>query len=227
MKLGAQISNTRDAASCEVWGCKSGRLGRDFLEPKAMWQHVLAHMECKWCKLCKESVPDMQLEHCFLRCPATRDLRSEAELTELTLKDIKDPKPQEFPQILAFVADVLERHRGSDLEGNAESSEEGKDPVEQIVEPQHSHQQTHERSQPLLSATCTASASLEECKTLHLVLYPKPKRLYDDSPLGPLKEKILQEVASNQVTIIVAPTGCGKSTGRSLGFLSLFLPLLK
>ena len=197
-----------------------------FREPKAMWQHVLSQTECKWCKLCEESVPrEMQLEHCFLQCPAIRDLRSEAELTQLTLQDITDPKPQEFRRVLAFVADVLERHRWqADLEGNAESSDqEEKDPVdpvepvEQMVEDQHRHQQRHQRSQP-----CTASASLQECKTLHLVLYPKPKRLYDDSPLGPLKEKILQEVASNRVTIIVAPTGCGKSTGSSVGFSSGF-----
>ena len=36
---------------------------------------------------------------------------------------------------------------------------------------------------------------------------------YADSPLGSYTQQILEKVASNRVTVIVAPTGCGKSTG--------------
>jgi len=48
---------------------------------------------------------------------------------------------------------------------------------------------------------------------------------YADSPLGSYTQQILATVASNRVTVIVAPTGCGKSTGamavgaKSLGYL--------
>eukprot|EP00438_Fugacium_kawagutii_P026672 Skav231879 [mRNA] locus=scaffold54:270858:272192:- [translate_table: standard] len=52
-----------------------------------------------------------------------------------------------------------------------------------------------------------------EPKILHLVL--QPQRSHDASPLGQWRERILKQVAENRVTIIVAPTGCGKST-RSL-----------
>lgn len=52
-----------------------------------------------------------------------------------------------------------------------------------------------------------------EPKVLHLVL--QPQRSHDASPLGQWRERILKQVAENRVTIIVAPTGCGKST-RSL-----------
>ena len=182
------------------------------------------------------------LEHCFLLCPAIGDLRKEAELTRLTVEDIKYPEPHEFRRVLAFVASVLERHRWqADLEGKAESSDQEKEereknemtkqvekktvePVEQIEEGQQRHKPMHKPLQalqppiPTASTASTASTGQKEqdTKTLHLVLYPKsPKKSYDDSPLGRFRDKILQEVAANRVTIIVAPTGCGKST-RSL-----------
>ena len=94
-----------------------------------MWQHVLAQIDCKLCKLCGESVSEVseiQLEHCFLLCPAISDLR-EAELTRLTVEDVKYPEPHEFRRVLAFVASVLERHRWqADLE-KAESSDQERD----------------------------------------------------------------------------------------------------
>lgn len=57
-------------------------------------------------------------------------------------------------------------------------------------------------------------------KPVCLMLQPQPKisRPYDNSPLGQLRDKILEEVAANRVTIIVAPTGCGKSTRSSIRF---------
>ena len=199
-----------------------------------MWQHVLAQIDCKLCKLCGESVSEVseiQLEHCFLLCPAISDLR-EAELTRLTVEDVKYPEPHEFRRVLAFVASVLERHRWqADLE-KAESSDQERDEREKnekyetkqkekntieeknrIAEGQQRH--TPQAPQPLISTASTAQQKEQDSKTLHLVLYPKGPEKYDDSPLGRFREKILQEVAANRVTIIVAPTGCGKST-RSL-----------
>eukprot|EP00438_Fugacium_kawagutii_P025951 Skav207676 [mRNA] locus=scaffold1857:356458:367282:- [translate_table: standard] len=123
--------------------------------------------------------------------------------------DIRQPKPQDFRKVMAFVASVLER-RPSGADEDAVVEEQGKD------------DETHEVSKgpeapgTAPSSTTEATSTTElpqssECKTLHLVLYPPPKkRSYDESPLGRLREEILQEVAANRVTIIVAPTGCGK-----------------
>lgn len=56
-------------------------------------------------------------------------------------------------------------------------------------------------------------APTAEPKVLHLVLQPAKRRPYEDSALGLFKETILDSVKRHRVTIIVAPTGCGKSTG--------------
>ena len=199
-----------------------------------MWEHVLcSSMWGTSCQLCGESLSsEMQLQHCLVKCPKISDLRQgECQVTE---EEIRHPEPLDFPRILAFVASVLERHRWLASDSQQESGDQAeadlnmqpKDQREKAEEEETKEKEgtagTAEEnekdriseSQEIVAPAPISSSQSSESKTLHLVL--QPQRSYDDSPLGRFKEKILQEVATNRVTIIVAPTGCGKST-RSLG----------
>ena len=89
-----------------------------------MWQHVLsAQTLCgATCQLCGEPVSDeKQLEHCFLQCPKTDDLRRSQP--SLTAEEIQHPEPHQFRQVLAFVARVLERRRWLAAESDPERRE--------------------------------------------------------------------------------------------------------
>ncbi|CAE6931464.1 unnamed protein product [Symbiodinium natans] len=174
---------------------------------KAMWQGVLAPLGDAHCLMCGEAVPEAaQLEHCCLHCPGTSDLRQ--AVAGVTWEEIRHPEPREFPGILAFVGRVLERRRWL----AAEPDPERRGPSDQDQEAGHVEPndpsmeqdaaQMPER-QPEDPPTRSSQASAA----------PRaPPRSYENSPLGRYRDKILQEVAANRVTILVAPTGCGKST---------------
>ncbi|CAJ1453071.1 unnamed protein product, partial [Effrenium voratum] len=176
---------------------------------KAMWQDLVRRCSASGrCQLCDQDVPsEMQLEHCFVQCP---EISALAEL-RVTPEEVRHPEPQEFPRILACVAGVLERRRWL---ARAKETEEGNTSEEETCEPISETQDSRGSTSPGQSSEAVAKPSLPatpaDPKVLHLVL--QPQRSYEDSPLGRFREKIMQEVATNRVTIIVAPTGCGKST---------------
>ena len=180
-----------------------------------MWQHVLSQTSCS-CKLCGASAAEKeaQLEHYFVLCPAISELRQEAEVTQ-SLEDIQYPEPKDFPKVLAFVASVLERHRWQATDFDQRSEEK-----DEKVEAEEEKMATEDKVEPVEKTHVEQMDQRLAQNQIDQSPIPPPnrpvRRSYDDSPLGQLKEKILGEVAANRVTIIVAPTGCGKSTRSSL-----------